>query len=103
MTTAQSFGAFPENSTHVSSDSNQIQANESEQDGFSNDKESIAMYYVSIEPQKKKDGHNETISLGETQTFTLIDFKAVCVSSEDPDIEIIKQKNQIYNEVIFKN
>lgn len=98
LTTAQSFGAFPENSTHVSSDSNQIHANESEQDGSSNDKE--APYYVSIEPKTKRDNHIETISLSETQTFTLIDFKAVCVSNEDSDIETIKQKNHIYNEVI---
>lgn len=100
LTTAQSFGAFPENSTHVSSESNQIQANDSEHDGSSHEKELSAMFYVSTEPKKKIDTHTEIISLSETQTFTLIDFKAVCISNEDSEVESVKQKNQLYNEVI---
>lgn len=100
LTTAQSFGAFPENSTHVSSESNQIQANDSEHDGSSHEKELSAMFYVSTEPKKKIDTHTEIISLSETQTFTLIDFKAVCISNEDSELESVKQKNQLYNEVI---
>lgn len=99
LQTAQSFGAFPENSTHVSSESNQIVPNDSEQDNGSNEKELSALFYTSTEPKKRKDTRTETISLSETQTFTLFDFKATCISNEDPNFELIKQKNQQYLEV----
>ncbi|CAF0853290.1 unnamed protein product [Brachionus calyciflorus] len=99
LTTAQSFGAFQENSTHVSSESNQIVPNDSEHDSGNNEKELSALFYTSTEPKKKTDAKTETISLSETQTFTLFDFKATCISNEDPHFENIKQRNQQYLEL----
>lgn len=103
LTTAQSFGAFPETSTHVSSDSTQVPS-DSVQDnaaGASNDKdkENAALFYINVEKASKKDPKTANINLSETQTFVLLDFPAICVSSEDSSVDLIKQKNQKYAEV----
>ena len=73
--------------------------NDSEHDNGSNEKEISALFYTSVESKKRKDTRTETIGLSETQTFTLLDFKAICISNEDPNFEHVKQKNQQYLEV----
>lgn len=101
MTGAQSFGVFPESSSHVSSDSNQQPSDSMQQDSaVEKEKEASALFVTDIEEKpKKQDSQYEKICLIETPTFCLLDIPKTCVADDDPHIDKIKEKNEKYLEV----
>jgi len=94
----QSIGAFPENSTQLSNDSNQ-QPTESMQEMLEKDREMSALFITDIERKKKTNENEEVINLNETATFVLLHIPTTCVSSEDQLCEAVKENNKKYIEV----
>jgi hypothetical protein len=94
----QSIGAFPENSTQLSNDSNQ-QPTESMQEMLDKDREMSALFITNIERKKKVNESEEVINLNETATFVLFHMASTCVSNEDRLCESIKTNNKKYIEV----
>ena len=66
------------------------------------EKEIPALFFINIETPKQAAQESETpvetINLKETQTFVLIDLLTLCVSNDDPNIALVKEKNAKYIE-----
>lgn len=105
LTGAQSFGAFPDNSTtHVSNDSNQHPNDSGLQDGIiEKEKETSALFITNIEAEtaahKKSGPKIEKINLSETSTYVLLNLISTCLSKEDENAEKIMKNNEKYIEL----
>ena len=64
------------------------------------EKEQSALFFTNVEVKPKSELLYETLNISETETFTLLDIPTTCLSDDDPNTEIVKQKNEKYIEVI---
>ena len=88
-------------STHVSShESNQQPGDSVHELNGDREKEQSALFFTNVEAKPKSELLYETLNISETETFTLLDIPTTCLSDDDPNTEIVKQKNEKYIEVI---
>jgi hypothetical protein len=105
----QSFGAFIEGSTHVSSDSthhpsdsiHDINNNNNNNTIDKNEREASALFLFNLQ-KKKPNNSKENIKLTETPTFQLLNIPAIRLCDTDTNLEVVKEANKRYIQVSQK-